>query len=236
MIFDLYPVDIHTHILPGMDDGAASVEESLLLADELSKQGVRAVAATPHFYADREHPFEFFARRQNSLASLKEKLDFPVTILPGAEVCYYQGISRTEKLPDFAIDSTDLLLLEMPFDHWTTLTINEVFSIQRDRKLKVVIAHIDRYFGTKAMGFIEDMRQNGILFQINASAFVDRKRRNEALRLLGNRTVQFVASDCHNMESRPPRLDEAFSVIEKKLGSKSLQWLDENSKIYFEGR
>ena len=124
----------------------------------------------------------------------------------------------------------------MPFYDWTASVVNEVLSIQRDRNLKVIVAHIDRYFGTKSMAYIEELRQNGILFQINANAFLDRKRRNEALRLLRNQTAQFVASDCHSMELRPPRLDEAFAVIKKQLGSEFLRWLNENSKICFEGR
>lgn len=226
-------VDIHTHILPNMDDGASSAEESLQLLGALSRQGVTAAAATPHFYADREHPSEFFARRQNSLSLLMNQLDFPITILSGAEVCYYPGISRTERLPEFAIGSTKLLLLEMPFYDWTASVVDEVLSIQRDRDLKAIVAHIDRYFGTKSIKYMEELRQNGILFQINASAFLDRRRRNEALRLLRDQTAQFVASDCHNMDSRPPRLDEAFAVIEKKLGSEYLQKLKENSEIYF---
>ncbi len=88
-------VDIHTHILPVMDDGASSVEESLQLASELSKQRITVIAATPHFYADRENPSDFFERRQKAVSLLAEKLDKSVTVLPGAEVCYYQGISRT---------------------------------------------------------------------------------------------------------------------------------------------
>lgn len=229
-------VDIHAHILPQMDDGASSTEESLQLFSELKKQGFTVIAATPHFYADRENPSDFFDRRQNAMSLLVEKLDKGIKVLPGAEVCYYQGISRTERLPEFAIGSTKLLLLEMPFYDWTASVVNEVLSIQRDRKLKVIVAHIDRYFGTKSMAYIEELRQNGILFQINANAFLDRKRRKEALRLLRNQTAQFVASDCHSMELRPPRLDEAFAVIKKQLGSEFLRWLNENSKICFEGR
>lgn len=229
-------IDVHTHILPGMDDGASSVEESLRLLGELSRQGMTAVAVTPHFYADREHPAEFFARRQSSLSLLEKRPDLPITLLPGAEVCYYQGVSRTERLPEFAIGSTKLLLLEMPFYDWTPSVVGEVLSIQRDRNLKVIVAHIDRYFGTKSIKYMEALRQNGVLFQINASAFLDRRRRNEALHLLRDHTAQFVASDCHNMEIRPPRLDEAFAVIEKKLGSEVLQRLKADSEVCFGGR
>lgn len=225
-------VDIHTHILPGMDDGASSPEESLQLAHELSRQGVTVVAATPHFYADRENPSDFFDRRQNAISLFSDKLDKSITVLPGAEVCYYQGISRTERLPDFVIGQTNLILLEMPFCDWTQSVINEVCSIQRDRKLQVVIAHIDRYMSKKNIKYIEYMLRLGITFQINASAFLDKKRRNTALNMLENRAVHFVASDCHNMTTRLPKLRDAYEVIEKKLESDALTWLCKQSKYY----
>ena len=102
----------------------------------------------------------------------------------------------------------------MPFSNWTASLINEIYSIQRDRKLIIVVAYIDRYLNKKIIGFIKDMLNFGVLFQINASAFFDRKRRNDALVMLKNREIHFIASDCHNMTVRPPRLREAYDVIE----------------------
>ena len=233
MIEEKCTVDIHTHILPDMDDGASSPEESLQLASELKRQGITVIAATPHFYADRENPSDFFDRRQKAMSLFWERLDKGITVLPGAEVCYYRGISRTERLPEFAIGQTNLLMLEMPFCDWTQSVINEVSSIQRDRKLQVVIAHIDRYMSKKNIDYMDDMLRLGTLFQINASAFLDKKRKNTALNMLKSRTVHFVASDCHNMTSRPPKLRDACEVIEKNLGSDSLKWLCEQSELYF---
>lgn len=233
MIKERCMVDIHTHILPEMDDGSTSVDESLKLLHELSNQGITMVAATPHFYADRENPSEFFDRRQKAVSLLSDSLGNDVTVLPGAEVCYYQGISKTTRLSDFAIGQTNLLLLEMPVCDWTTSVINEIYSIQRDRKLQVVIAHIDRYMSKKNAEYIEDMLRLGVLIQINAGAFLEKKRKKEALCMLKSKSVHFIASDCHNMLSRPPKLNEAFRVIENKLGQNYLEWLWENSKKYF---
>lgn len=229
-------VDIHAHILPCMDDGAASVQESLRLLEALSKQGITAVAATPHFYADRESPSEFFGRRQEAVSLLTATGETGVTVLTGAEVCYYQGISRTERLSEFAISQTGLLLLEMPFSDWTASVIKEVCSIQRDRGLQVVIAHIDRYFGVRGLSDgMEDMLRSGVFFQLNADALLDRKCRGAALGLLEDRVVHFVASDCHNMKTRAPRLNEAYSVIEKKLGRNAVDCLWEYSEKVLEG-
>ena len=236
MITGKCSADIHTHILPSMDDGAASVEESLRLLEALSRQGITTVAATPHFYADRESPGEFFDRRQKSVSLLTEKREPGMTVLTGAEVCYYPGISRTERLPEFTIGATGLLLLEMPFSEWTASVVKEVCSIRRDRQLRVVIAHIDRYFGVGGVsGRMEDLLRSGVLFQLNAGVFLDRRRRGAALELLEDRAAHFVASDCHNTKTRAPRLDEAYSVIGKKLGEDTLRWLRENSERALEG-
>ena len=60
-------IDIHSHILPGMDDGSSSIEESLAMARESARQGVRLIAATPHFYATEENPHRFLARVSRTL-------------------------------------------------------------------------------------------------------------------------------------------------------------------------
>lgn len=233
MIDEKYTIDIHTHILPDMDDGASSTEESLQLLAELSKQGISTVVATPHFYADQDSPQEFFDRRQKSVSSLADKLDGSITVLTGAEVLYYQGISRTESLSEFTLGSTNLLLLEMPFCDWTSSMVNEVYSIQRDRNFQVVIAHIDRYLTRKNKEYIGNMLDFEVLFQVNATAFLDKKQRNIVLNMLKSRSVHFVASDCHNMTLRPPKLSDAYSVIERKIGTEYVQYLKNNCDLYF---
>ena len=217
-----------------MDDGSASTEESRQLLNELSAQGVTLAAATPHFYPDREKPADFFARRERAFASLGEQKELPVTLLPGAEVYFYPGISQTGELPAFTIGKTGLLLLEMPFCDWTPFVVREVMSIRRDRSLRVVIAHIDRYLSAKNSGYFEDLHRNGVLFQLNASALLDRKRRAAALELLESHIVQFIGSDCHNMQTRAPKLREAYDVVEKKLGADAAGRIQETSRSFFE--
>ena len=125
-------IDIHTHILPGMDDGSVSLEESLAMAKESARQGVRLLAATPHFYATQEDPNSFLRRREKSLALLESAWQdsFP-TLLVGAEVRYFDGISRVEKIAHLTLDHTRILLLEMPFTSWSRRMVEEVVELQR---------------------------------------------------------------------------------------------------------
>ena len=228
--------DLHTHLLPEMDDGCASLEESLLLLSELKKQGVSAVSLTPHFYADREAPETFFSRREAAFRRLSEALlpDAPA-LFCGAEVWYYSGISGTEKPEDFAIGRTGLFLLELPFENWTDSMAREVLAIHRHRGIRVVLAHIDRYLSFLDPAMLEEFCSEGVLLQANADSFLERKTQKKVLSLLKNGMIHFVASDCHDAAVRRPRLDEAYSVIRKKLGPGAVKWLSDYSKVFFTG-
>ena len=156
-------IDIHSHILPGMDDGSSSLEESLSMARESARQGVRLLAATPHFYATQEDPNSFLWRREKSLALLESAWQdsFP-TLLVGAEVRYFDGISRVEKIAHLTLDHTRILLLEMPFTSWSRRMVEEVLELQRSRGLQVLLAHVERYLKDQDGQVWETFRQNGV--------------------------------------------------------------------------
>ncbi|MGM9642345.1 MAG: CpsB/CapC family capsule biosynthesis tyrosine phosphatase, partial [Eubacteriales bacterium] len=165
--------DFHSHILPGIDDGSASVEESCAMLRMLEAQGITKVIATPHFYPNRTSLDRFIERRRASLELLKPTLtDGMPRILLGAEVNYYDGIRRMEGLERLCIEGSRVLLLEMPFERWSEMTLNEVSVLSRSGKVKVVLAHIDRYISYQAEGDLERLLESGVLFQMNASYFI----------------------------------------------------------------
>ena len=139
-------IDIHSHILPGIDDGSKNLRMSLGLIDMLIDQGIDTVAATPHFYADRVSVEKFLSRRQRAYESLAEALENTPKapkILLGAEVAYYSGISSLEGLDSLCIGDSSTLLLEMPLSAWSEYMISEVLNISCSG-ITVVIAHIER--------------------------------------------------------------------------------------------
>lgn len=209
--------DIHCHVLPQMDDGSRCVEESLAMLKALAAQGVYFVAATPHFYAEENGPQEFLRRRAISAGQL-EKAWLPglPALKLGAEVCYYQGISQCEELECLKIEGTQLLLLEMPFGFWTPRMLHEVWEIQSRPGITVVLAHIERYLRWQKEDTWEALADWGVLNQCNAPFFLDWRTRHKALRLLRNGRVHLLGSDSHNMETRPPRLEEAYSRLKER--------------------
>ncbi len=212
-------IDIHTHILPGMDDGSSSLEESLSMARESARQGVRLLAATPHFYATQEDPNSFLRRRERSLALLESAWQdgFP-TLLVGAEVRYFDGISRVEKIAHLTLDHTRILLLEMPFTSWSRRMVEEVVELQRSRGLQVLLAHVERYLKDQDSQVWEMFRQNGVWMQCNANFFLRWQTKRKAQALFKKGEIQMLGSDTHNMTSRPPNLAMARDALVKSLG------------------
>lgn len=212
-------IDFHSHILPKTDDGSKSVDESLKMLRTLSQQGVSKVVATPHFYANDESVSDFIARRQKAFDSLKPSLtpDMP-EILLGAEVKYYEGISRMENLRDLCVQNTELILLEMPVRRWTEYVLRELTDISCSGSVIPVLAHIERYLKLQSSDSIGQLLSNGVLLQINASFVYDFFTKRQAINLLKNRAVHMLGSDCHNMSDRPPDIGKAYQTIKKKLG------------------
>lgn len=212
-------IDIHTHILPGMDDGSGSLEESLAMAKESARQGVRLIAATPHFYATQEDPNSFLRRREKSLALLESAWQegFP-TLLVGAEVRYFDGISRVEKIAHLTLDHTRILLLEMPFTSWSGRMVDEVVELQRSRGLQVLLAHVERYMKDQDGQVWETFRQNGVWTQCNANFFLRWQTKRKAQALFKKGEIQMLGSDTHNMTTRPPNLAMARDTLVKSLG------------------
>lgn len=224
-------IDIHTHILPGMDDGSVSLEESLAMAKESARQGVRLLAATPHFYATQEDPNSFLRRREKSLALLESAWQdsFPI-LLVGAEVRYFDGISRVEKIAHLTLDHTRILLLEMPFTSWSRRMVEEVVELQRSRGLQVLLAHVERYLKDQDGQVWETFRQNGVWMQCNANFFLRWQTKRKAQALFKKGEIQMLGSDTHNMTTRPPNLAMARDALVKSLGQ--AVWRDFERRSY----
>ena len=228
-------IDWHSHILPGMDDGSKDPAESLAMLQLLKAQGIETVVATPHFYANDENVPTFLARRAKALEMLTEQLpaDAPKLRL-GAEVRYYQGISRMEDLQDLRIEGSKLLLLEMPMSVWTEYMVRELIELSGKGSVKVVLAHVERYLKLQKQQTWERIADSGILMQVNGSFFTSLATRRKAVSLLDGGMIQLLGSDCHNMTSRPPQLGKALEVIRKRFGDDYLEQMKHYGYSLFE--
>ncbi len=212
--------DFHSHILPEMDDGSRSVEESMDMLKLLHSQGIDRVVLTPHFYPDNEHPDSFFARRSIAIEALKtalresksDKARMPLMCV-GAEVAYFNGMSMYKELRSLCIEGTNVMLLEMPFEKWTDVIVNEVCKIQMEFDIQVVLAHVDRYYKYISTEELAKLKSKQILMQINADPFLGFLSGARANKLLCSNYVNVMGSDSHNMASRVSNMDRAIEKI-----------------------
>ena len=218
--------DFHTHVLPGVDDGSASVEESLALLQMEAEQGIGQVVATPHFYANHDTPERFLQRRERAEATLREALtgkpDMPELFM-GAEVYFFPGMSDSDALNELTIHKKRYILLEMPFTEWTNQVYREIEAIHRKQGLIPVIAHVDRYIAPmRTFGIPERLSDLPVLVQANASFFLKMSTRGMAMRMLSRGQIHLLGSDCHNLTTRKPNLGEALRRIESRLGREAV--------------
>ena len=214
-------IDWHNHVLPAMDDGSRSVAESMTMLRAQTAQGVTTVIATPHFYANDESVASFLKRRDRSAALLAEQCrgeDLPMVRL-GAEVRYYPGISRLDGLSELCIEGSRLLLLEMPTIHWTESMVRELIALSGRDGIRLVLAHIDRYWFLQNREVWDRLLESGIVMQTNASFFSAFSTKRKALSLLKEGYIHLLGSDCHNMTTRPPQIGRAVTAIQKRFGA-----------------
>lgn len=223
-------IDFHTHILPHMDDGSKSVTESLEMMELLKQQGIDTLVASPHFYSHWETIPNFLMRRKaawNLLSQFTGGRDLPDVLL-GAEVAFFQGMSKVADLNQLRIGDSEAILLEMPFSNWTTSTISEIFNLINNSNLTPIIAHAERYPDfVDGSGKLADLISLGAIFQFNADHLTTLRTRRKALDLIRKQDCYVLGSDCHNLTTRVPRLGEAMRLVEKKLGPDRLDQMDE---------
>lgn len=217
-------MDFHSHILPRVDDGSKSLTESLKMLELLASQGVDRVIATPHFYPNHHTVESFLKKRNKAFDELKQAVTSShPEILLGAEVKFYDGISRLKNIESLFIEGTEILLLEMPFSRWSEYTVKELINLASSGICTVVIAHIDRYIKFQSKSVIFELLRSGILFQVNADAFEKFFERNKMLKLLEQGAIHFIGTDCHNLTDRAPNMEKAYNAISKKFGKRFLE-------------
>lgn len=198
-------IDFHTHILPGMDDGSRSVEQSLEMLAIEAEQGVTDVVLTPHFYAD-ENSIDGFLRRRNT--AVNKLTDHCAKQLPrmylGAEVQYFEGICYCQDLHRLCISGTDLLLLEMPMTAWSRRMVDDVIQLNKRPDLQVVIAHLDRYMDTQPKKLWQRFLDSNLIVQVNAAAFNRLLAGLKIKKMLRKGQIHMLGTDCHGLKVRRP--------------------------------
>ncbi len=192
-------IDFHAHILPGCDHGSDGIETSLRQVGLAKEAGVDVICATSHFYGHQSSVEHFLEKRARCWLKLRSHLNAcdPKIVL-GAEVLAFEGIEQLPHLRDLCLMGTDMLLLEMPFAHWSDRLIDSVEAVSERRDVRIVLAHVDRY----------DRKQIELLFsfdrvkgQINVSSLKKRLQSRYLREWMREGQIVAVGSDIHGTET-----------------------------------
>ena len=227
-------IDIHTHILPGMDDGAKDVEMSLAMLRMQREQGVDSVVLTPHFYRNKEHPAHFLRRRQEAFERLQQAMEaagekFPQLTL-GAEVAWMPNMTEWDEIEQLCLGESKYLLLELPFYTWRSQVIQQIYDLMLDHNITPVFAHLERYLKNQKREYIQEILDMGTPIQVSSAPMAHFLERRPILKMLKNGQAHIMASDCHNITTRPPNLAMGISVVERKLGAAQAERLKRNGE------
>lgn len=218
-------IDFHSHILPEIDDGSGSPAESEEMLNRLAGDGVDKVILTPHFYRNNETIASFLKRRASSYEKLGEITAHvrgcPELVL-GAEVLFYPSLCRDELFNSLCIENTGYVLLELPFQKFTTKFYNDFSSFMNECSCKIILAHIERYlgFGNKPTDIMKLLDYGSVLFQMNCSSLAEAGlvRRHKLTPMINGHIISAIGTDAHNMRSRAPEYAGAEKVIIQHCG------------------
>lgn len=232
-------IDIHSHIIFGVDDGPKTLKESLDLISYSYNKGVREIVATSHRRKGMFEVEEEIIKRNFKILKEETAKLFPnVKLHYGAEIYYTPTIiSKLEQNIFPTLANSSYVLVEFSYN----ISFREIFSAVNEITLlglKPVIAHIERYNIFENIKYVKEIIKIGAYVQINASSvlktklFFDREknRKKIARKLLKEKLVHFIASDMHNTNSRKNMLLEAKIIIEKKYG------IDYSNKLFIDNQ
>lgn len=214
--------DLHTHILPGIDDGARDLEMALRMLRAQKASGVERVALTPHFYPLRQEPEEFLQKRQQAYDLLRtgwNEMTMPRLRL-GAEVHFSPSLADMD-LRRLSLDKTDYLLLELS-DTVLPPFLEPVLQHMLDQGIIPILAHIERcaYFAEKPARLLRLIEQ-GALAQISLRILPNKKIQKFADICLQKNAAQIIASDIHTIGEEKSALGELLEDINEETVRKA---------------
>lgn len=209
-------IDIHAHMLPGMDDGAATVEEALEMICLACDSGVAGITAVVHGNGLFEGVDEY-KKRLGKLRSTLKKLEIPVALYSGMEICMGEGI--IEKLRQgklLTLNQTRYVLIEFLFNEDIEFVYDSVYRLQKEG-YKVIIAHPERYyFFQEDPHLIYDFVCQKCLLQVNKGSVLGEfgsKEQRLAYQILDSNLAHAVASDAHGTRYRNSSMTEIRRIL-----------------------
>ncbi|SFD86871.1 protein-tyrosine phosphatase [Lentibacillus persicus] len=234
-------IDIHCHILPGIDDGAQAITDSLAMAQTASEQGIHTIVATPHHrngaYDNEKNDILHYTTQLND--QLKEE-DIPVTILPGQETRIngdmIDEINNGQIQP---LNGTKYVFVEFSSNHVPRYAKQMLFDIQVAGHIPVIV-HPERNSAIyQHPSILHEFVQKGALTQVTAASLAGKFGKNIrkfSHQLIDANMTHFIASDAHNTTTRGFVMDEAYQELSDEHGQDMTYLFMENAQLLINGQ
>lgn len=234
-------IDIHCHILPGLDDGAETMNDSIAMAKLAVRNGIHQVVATPHHKTSKyDNSKATVVERVKELNLTLQKLQIPLEVLLGQEVRVYGDLIE-DYINDqiVTVNLHNYVLIEFPSNHVPSYTERLFYNMQMNG-LTPIIAHPERNSQiVEQPDKLFHLIEKGALSQVTASSLTGdfgKKIQKFSFQLIEANLTHFIATDAHNITTRPFNLAEAYDVIEKNYGIDYVDLFIENAELMTVGK
>ena len=215
-------VDIHCHVLPGVDDGAASMQMAMDMLTRAESEGVGTMVMTPHIRShDEEDRDAIHARRFAELQAAATEAGITIELFLGAELAFRFGLAEVARWPTAALADGPYVLVDLPLGPLPT-GIEQGFFELRAAGYKPILAHPERHRElATSPEQVDRLRHQDLLFQVDAGSFTGRfgnRAKATAEMFLRMGVIEFVGSDGHDLEKRPISLQSARRLVTQACG------------------
>lgn len=228
--------DMHSHILPQLDDGSKSVELSLEIINRLRKQNVNNICFTPHYYSNEMSIADFVSQREKSAKKLLPNLPDDVNVCIGAEVYVTSYLFNNRDLSPLCYGNSKYILCEFPFgSSFEGQTLDYLYRLQGNYGLKPVLTHIERYYNLMANeGAIENLVDEGVIIQSNVGAYKGFSQKRKLLKYIKRGYITVLGTDCHSLQrGNPDEYLTTVNLIKDKCGKEYVKDIvDTSAKIF----
>lgn len=220
-------IDLHCHVLPGLDDGALDVEDSVAMARQAQADGIGTICATPHIRWDHDVAIEQIGERVGALQAELDRRGVPVRIVPGGEVAQ-TAVERctVEHLRTVSLGGAGgWILLEPAPGPLAAELLGPVRRIH-DAGLGAIVAHPERHAGADLAAQLEVLVGEGCLIQWTAAFVAAAQPGDLVLRLAERGLLHLLGSDAHSSHAgRPVHLSEGFERLRDVLPAARVEWM-----------
>lgn len=233
-------IDIHSHILPTLDDGSKSEEESLLMLKMAIEDGIRMIVATPHYNHRYANERSKILTEVNKLNKLIKENQLDIDILPGQEVRVYGELIDDYEAGKLLMinEHSNYMLIEFPSNHVPHYTERLLYEMELSG-IKPVIAHPERNLELiKHPERLYNLVEKGALTQLTASSltgFFGKEVQKFSKQLIDSNLIHTIATDAHNTTDRSFSMSQAYEVIIKRYGMSHVAYFKGNASSIITG-